>query len=355
MLFQLLSFTAILITLVVCLSAAPLGRHLGVMAIPDGRRKTHSSATPQLGGVAILTGFGVWLAGYLAWSGAPPDKLLLAVLLSAAGLAVVGFIDDRHEIPPISRILMLLVFLDITFALDPELLRPVLHWYSFGDGSIPQIAFFILLSMTSVGLVNSVNMADGQNGLVGSMFVVWSLCLAIVSDGTLAMAAGMVGALSMVFLVFNLQGKIFLGDCGSYGVTFALGILTAAAHARGELPLETIIVWFFIPVADCLRLVVSRPLRGRSLFQGGRDHFHHLLQDALGMRTSAAVYIGAVVASSLFTTLVPSFSLVCLSFMCAFYFSFANLTEAGRDVEHWDEQDTMAKVIPLQSVNDRER
>ncbi len=352
---QFLSIVAVLATLLVCLSAEPLGRHMGVMAIPDGWRKTHSMATPQLGGVAILTGFGIWLVGYLAWNGAPPDQLLMAVLLSAAGLAVVGFIDDRHEIPPASRILMLLIFLYVAFALDPELLRPVLHWHSFGDGHIPQIAFFVLLSMAAVGLVNSVNMADGQNGLVGSMFVVWSFCLAIVSDGTLAMAAGMVGALSVVFLVFNIQGRIFLGDCGSYGVTFALGILTAAAHARGELPLETVIVWFFIPVADCLRLVVTRPLRGRSLFQGGRDHFHHLLQDALGMRASAAVYIGVVVASSLFATLLPGFSLVCLSFMCAFYFSFAHLTEFGQRAERHDEHDFAAKVIPLQSANDRER
>jgi UDP-GlcNAc:undecaprenyl-phosphate GlcNAc-1-phosphate transferase len=209
-------------------------------------------------------------------------------------------------------------------------MSPVLHWYSFGDVAIMPVAYVILMAVTAVGLVNAVNMADGQNGLVGGMFVAWSGCLAILSHGSLAMMAGVLCALSLVFLAFNLRGNLFLGDCGSYGITFVIGVMVALAHARGEIPLETIIVWFFIPVADCLRLMITRPLHGQSLFAGGRDHFHHRLIDSMGVRLSVVVYAGAVALSSLAATLEPRFALVILCLLSGFYFSFARLSHDAR-------------------------
>jgi UDP-GlcNAc:undecaprenyl-phosphate GlcNAc-1-phosphate transferase len=329
MLIQFLPVVAVLVTLLICLRARAIGEAFGVMAIPDGRRKLHSMSTPQLGGVAILSGLAIWLVGNLI-AGGGDQAMLLTILLAVGGLGLVGFIDDRHEIPPASRILTLLLFTGIAFTLDPQLMAPVLHWYSFGDVELPAWLYLGLMAVTAVGLVNSVNMADGQNGLVGSMFVAWSLCIAIASSDSTALAGGVLCALSLVFLFFNLQGKIFLGDCGSYGITFALGIMVTQAHARGEIPLEAIIVWFFIPVVDCLRLMITRPLSGRSVFQGSRDHFHHRLIDSLGMKLSVIVYGAAVALSSLAATLEPRFSLVILCLLSGFYFSFAGLSESGR-------------------------
>jgi UDP-GlcNAc:undecaprenyl-phosphate GlcNAc-1-phosphate transferase len=319
---------ALLVTLAICVNARLIGESFGVMAIPDGRRKTHIRATPQLGGVAILAGFGIWLIGSLILE-AQLDPFLVTVLLAGAGMGLVGFVDDRHEIPPASRILLLLVFAGMAFTLDPQLTSPVLRWYSFGDVEISAPLYLILMGVTAVGLINSVNMADGQNGLVGSMFVAWSACLTIVADGSLAMMAGMLCALSLVFLAFNLKNRIFLGDCGSYGMTFVLGLMVTLVHARGQVALETVIVWFFIPVVDCLRLMITRPLHGKSLFAGGRDHFHHRLIDSLGVKLSALIYAGVVALSSLAATLEPRFALVILCLLSGFYFSFAGLSESA--------------------------
>lgn len=326
---QFLPVIAVLVSLTLCLNAGWVGERLGVMARPDGHRKTHAQATPQIGGIAILSGFGVWLIGALLMpEPVAPDPLLLAILLTVSGLGVVGFIDDRHEIPPLSRILMLLVFAGAAFALDPQLISPTLNWQSFTPTHIPMWAYLPLMAVTTVGLVNAVNMADGQNGLVGGMFVVWSACLVLVTNGTLAMMAGMLCALSAVFLFFNLRGKMFLGDCGSYAVTFAIGLMVTLAHAKGQVSLENVIVWFFIPVADCLRLMITRKLQGRSPFDGGRDHFHHRLMASMGPRRSAAIYVAAVALPSFCATLAPRFALVFLCVLCGFYFSFARLSES---------------------------
>jgi UDP-GlcNAc:undecaprenyl-phosphate GlcNAc-1-phosphate transferase len=328
MILQFLPIVALLAALAICLNADAIGERLGVMARPDGARKTHARPTPQIGGIAILSGFLIWVAGAMLFPGEiAPDPILGAILLAAGGLSLVGFIDDRHEIPPLSRIALLLVFAGTAFALDPGLISPRLNWQSFAPTPISLWAYLPLMAVTIVGIVNAVNMADGQNGLVGGMFVVWTACLVVVTSGTLALMAAMLCALCIVFLLFNLRGKMFLGDCGSYGVTFAIGLMVTLAHARSQVSLETVIVWFFVPVADCLRLMITRKLQGRSPFDGGRDHFHHRLMDSMGKHRSAAIYLAAVAISSFCATLAPRFALVFLCVLCGFYFSFARLSE----------------------------
>jgi UDP-GlcNAc:undecaprenyl-phosphate GlcNAc-1-phosphate transferase len=324
---QLIALLGLIVTVIICLNADAVGARIGVMALPDEGRKRHAHPTPQVGGVAVMLGFTVW--GVLRLLFVPTlDPLLMTVLLTASSLAVVGFVDDQRNVSPILRMLLLFVFLGVAFALDPALIATKLNWFSFESVAVPIWVYVPLMGLTAIGLVNSVNMADGQNGLVGSMFVSWTLCLMLVSTGEAATIASMLFALSLVFLIFNLRGKMFLGDCGSYGITFAIGLLCVMAHAQGQVSLETIIAWFFIPVMDCVRLLVTRPMQGRSPFDGGRDHFHHRLIDSLGMRPSAAVYIGAVVSSSLIATLYPRFALVVLCVLSAFYFSFARLSES---------------------------
>jgi UDP-GlcNAc:undecaprenyl-phosphate GlcNAc-1-phosphate transferase len=353
--FGLIVLLAVLATLFICVNADSLGAQFGVVAHPDHRRK-HALPTPQLGGVAILVGFTIWAICELFYMGSRSDPILLAVLFTGGGLGMVGFVDDQREVSPTLRILLVLVFLGIAFALDSRLISPVLHWYSFSSTAIPPWVYVPLMALTAIGLVNSVNMADGQNGLVGSMFATWTACLVIVSTGELQVMAGMFFALSLVFLAFNLRGKVFLGDCGSYGVTFAIGLMVTLAHAQGRVSLETIIVWFFLPVIDCLRLLISRPLQGRGFFEGGRDHFHHRLIDSMGLRLSAVTYIFVVAASSIIATMTPKYSLVVLCSLCAFYFTFARLSEG--EVEELTEGEEMLRsslnVVPLSNNTRRE-
>jgi UDP-GlcNAc:undecaprenyl-phosphate/decaprenyl-phosphate GlcNAc-1-phosphate transferase len=316
-------------TLGICLNARAIATRLGIMAEPDDYRKLHVRSTPQVGGLAILCGLVVWLAAMLLTHDAADRNLLYAIGISAVGVGVVGFADDQRGLTPGARILLLLVFVGAAFVLDRDLVSFKLNWGSFEPTSIPLWAYVPLMALTAGGVVNAVNMADGQDGVAGGMFVAWSGCLTLVSSGTSQAIAGVIFLLSLIFLLFNLRGKLFLGDCGSYGVTFVLGLLVTLAHARGQVSLETVVIWFFIPVADCLRLLISRPMRGRSPFLADRDHFHHRLEDKMGKRQGLVCYLAAVSLSSLVAALEPRFALVCLSILSAFYFSFAQLTDAN--------------------------
>jgi UDP-GlcNAc:undecaprenyl-phosphate GlcNAc-1-phosphate transferase len=323
-----LACIAIAAALLICMNAEAVGRRLRVMDHPDNERKHHAKATPLVGGIAILLPLLIWLTGALV-SGYVDGKQFLAVLMvGAAGVGLVGFADDQAPISPLTRILLLLVYLAVAFSLAPDLIVGSLNWGGFEPTAMPAWAYCVLLALTAIGIVNAVNMADGQNGLVPGMFVVWSLCLMLVGDGFVSQVAQVLAFVSFIVLLFNLRGRLFLGDCGSYGVTFVIGLLSMMAYARGRVSVETVIVWFYIPVADCLRLIITRRLQGRSPMAPDTDHFHHRLQAKLGGTYGLVAYIVSVAACSFIAALAPQFALVSIIVLTAIYFSFAWLTDS---------------------------
>jgi len=314
-------------TLLICLNAGTIGNRLRIMDRPDNDRKRHAKDTPLVGGVAILLPMLIWIAGAVMTGLAADQVALAALILCATGVGIVGFADDQAAVAPSTRILLVLVFLALAFLIDPQLVSPTLNWGSFEPTPIPVWAYWPLLGLTTVGIVNAVNMADGQNGLVPSMFVVWSLCLMLVGDAVVSQVALVLAVLSFIVLLFNLRGSLFLGDCGSYGVTFLLGLLTMLSHAEGRVSIETATVWFFIPVADCLRLIATRSFQGRSPMAPDTDHFHHRLQAKLGDRYGLVAYICSVAGCSIISAFAPQFALVCLIVLASIYFSFAWLAD----------------------------
>ena len=355
MLIVFLDFIAIAAAWLICANAESVGRRLHVMDNPDRERKSHPQPTPLVGGIGILVPLLIWLAGALMAGILTDQRFASMLILCASGVGLAGFADDQTSTSPLSRILALLVFLGVAMTLVPELIAHSLNWGSFAPTPLPPATYAILIALTAAGIVNAVNMADGQNGLVPSMFVIWSLCLALAGDPLVAPVAQIIAAAGAIILYFNLRGKLFLGDCGSYGVTFVLGLLALAAYAHGHISIETVTVWFYLPVMDCLRLMIVRRLQGRSPFAPDIDHFHHRLQVKLGPRYGLAAYLACVAISSFAAVLAPRFSLVCLIVLTAIYFSFAFITDAEADAQQNDivpdrlPSPDFSNVVPLGS------
>ena len=326
-------FAAFVLCLILANFARPIATILNVLDHPDGAKKRHRQATPLAGGICILLALGGWCFAASQLKAVSDQRFLLALVLCAGAAGLIGFADDRRDIKPLPRMIGLVLVLAVGFAIDPNLIVQELNWQSFPATAIGTWSYFALMTVTAVGLVNAVNMADGQNGVVLGMYVIWAACMALTSAHTVAAISIVLFVLSSVVLCFNLLGKLFLGDAGTYGVTFVFGLLATAIHAEGYASLETIIVWFFIPVIDCLRLMITRALRGGSPMHGDRDHFHHRLDDKFGRDYGLAVYWAAVAIPSVIATLEPKYSLVALICLTAFYFSCTGVSERKGQTE----------------------
>lgn len=303
------------LALLICVNRERLAEWLDLFDHPDGVRKRHLIPLPLVGGIAILAALSTSIVAEMAFGMGADRHLQLVLVLCGLGVGLVGFADDQRDLGAPARIFLLVVFAAIALALDPRLFPAVLHWTRGTATPVSPAVYAVLFAVAAVGIVNAINMADGRNGLVGSMFLTWSFCLLLWGSRPVTAGALAIAAATPVFLVFNLGGKLFLGDCGSYGGAFAIGIMAASAHANARLPLETIAVWFCLPVLDCLRLIAIRIAQKRSPFSADTEHLHHYLERRFGRGPATAIYISAVSISSLLATFAPQCSPICLGFL----------------------------------------
>lgn len=313
-------------TLAICRFAEPVANWLQVYDYPRGGRKNHGTPTPQVGGLAILLPVGLWLAAR-AMLAAAIEPLDLALFLCGAGVATIGIMDDQSHLPAGGRIVALAIFSLIAFSLDPSLIVTAIPSTELGQIHVPAVVFIAFAVIAITGFVSSVNMADGINGLVTAAFLIWCAGFAVFASGEIRLMALALAGPLLVVLVFNVRGKLFLGDCGTFGIGFVVALLGIAALSQGSLSGETLLVWFFIPVLDCLRVMASRVRRGRSPLRGGKDHFHHLLADIFGKRRALYVYGFTMLTTSALAALLPATAIFLLVGLTALGLGFVAAKE----------------------------
>lgn len=314
----------LLLMLVLCSSgawlisrnAAMLGATFSLLDYPDpaGGRKRHARVTPLLGGSAVILPVLMLAIGYflLAPAGLSADQWALPWLIgTTAALYLLGVLDDRFDLPATTRLAFTVTVLaacivnapdfQIFFVLTTDATQPWL----FGGVAVA----FTLLCL--VGLINAVNMADGKNGLVIGMCLIWSLCLLAHAPPMLVAPLAALALCLAVVLAFNLRGLLFLGDGGSYGISTLIGLSAIYVHNVQFIELRTdqVVTWFLVPVLDCLRLMTTRMLHGRSPFAGDREHLHHYLARAMGWPGGLLLYWLLVGMPCLATFLAPEWGM----------------------------------------------
>lgn len=288
------------------LSARALSRialRIGLADLPGGR-KQHQGAIPVTGGVAMFAGF----AAAALTSGLVAGPTL--ALVTALGLLVAGgAADDMHDITPRSKFFLQLVaalFMTSWAGVQAAQLGDLL-----GLGAVNLHGWAIPFSVVcALGVINSINMLDGLDGAAGGVALVAALWLAWGASAQglgaqcvllLLLAAAIAG-----FLVWNLrvpgrrQAAVFMGDAGSMMLGLALCWLSIdLTQGEGRALPPIVCVWLLaVPLLDMARVMFLRLLRGKSLFDADRGHFHHmLLARGHSVAATAWILIGASAAS----------------------------------------------------------
>jgi UDP-GlcNAc:undecaprenyl-phosphate GlcNAc-1-phosphate transferase len=271
---------------------------IGLVDQPGGR-KVHEDHVPLVGGVALFLAFA------LSMSLVEQDLNAYRGLFLGMGLlAIAGALDDLHELSPSRRLLIQIVVavLPILMAgLDIVHLGKIPGWGTvhLGPLSVP----FTVLCI--VGLINAVNMLDGEDGLAGSVILVmlaWLVAIAFLGGVPeltvlpLLLMAALVG-----FLFYNFphpwqrNAKVFLGDSGSMLLGFALAwfAIEIGSEEGAHVPPVTIAWILALPVFDTVCLMIRRIQKGWSPLAADREHLHHIFQRA-GFTDRGAVYIMAI-------------------------------------------------------------
>ena len=307
--------TSAILSLLVCLNAPSIGRTLGL--IDDPKAKAHSlhlRTTPLVGGIAVLLPWGILTGGDAilvrlssqAGDVARPHGWLALFILA---IALVGALDDRFHLTARLRLavmgpmFMLFAFFNPAFGID------TLSSPAFG---ISVALGFVALPLTALCLLaftNAVNMTDGRNGLVIGLSLIWCLTLSFYVPADFRVMLYAVTASLLVTGFFNLRGRLFLGDNGTYGLAALVSLTGLYAHglspAAGGISSTQLAAIYAIPGLDMFRLIFERASRGASPMAGDHDHLHHRLERQIGWRLGLPVYLALAGAPILIACSAP--------------------------------------------------
>lgn len=247
-------------------------------------RKLNKVPIPVLGGVGVFFGlmFGLGVAGYYVEDIEIQFELIIAMMV----MLYTGVGDDILDISPVARFaLQILAVCMMMFLCGIYIDNFHGLW---GIYRLP-LAFSIALTVVSgVGIINSINLIDGVDGLCSGygMFasLLFGICFVRMGDISYAvLALSMFGALIpfMLHNMFGFKNKMFLGDGGSLVLGFMCSLYVMRIIQSGSESITGSTVSFTlavmaVPVFDTLRVMIARMLKGRSPFSADKTHLHHM-------------------------------------------------------------------------------
>ncbi len=293
---------------VVSLTATWLVRQVAlrwqVVDTPNKPRKIHRQPIPLLGGVAVWIGLAVtigwcmaatpWLVGHNL-----SLKSMVAFVIGGLVLVIIGALDDRFDLPPavqlLGPIVAVLIMLVGGVGID-KLTNPLggfvfLNQFEltlFWLGDIPATVTLWADAFTVVwlfGMMYTVKLLDGIDGLVGGIGVIGSLIVFLLSMITqwyqpdTALLALIIAGAAGGFLVWNFHpAKIFGGEGGALLIGFCLGVISIIAGGK----IATALLIMALPILDVVWVIGRRWLveKKNPFTHADRKHLHFRLLDA---------------------------------------------------------------------------
>lgn len=269
----------------------------GQTILEDGPKwHKNKQGTPTMGGIMFIIGIvfavliGLCTVYFLDKSSMGTSREIMrmfAGIAMALGFGLVGFFDDYLKVVKKQNLglkakqkLFLQIIVTVSY---------LLVLYMFGDNSTVVnmpflgqwdmgVLYYPIMGILIVGIVNSANLTDGIDGLLGSvtfvigvffMIATTSLRLVGMNVFATALASGCLG-----FLVFNVHpAKVFMGDTGSL---FLGGFVCALAFG-----IDMPIILFFVGFIYCIESlsvilqVISFKTTGKRIFRMSPIHHHY--------------------------------------------------------------------------------
>lgn len=297
----LFSLTAILTFVLTVLSSRKLipflkGKKMGQHILEIGPRwHKNKEGTPTMGGIAFIAASVICGAGVAAYiitkSGTASAAGFIATLLFALVCGLIGVADDlakftkkeNEGLTPLQKYLLQLVAAGAyLFTLVRAGLVTTEMNIPFAGVSVDLgIFYYVICLLLLTGIVNSVNLTDGIDGLASGVTLVVGIfyaAVAAVSDmvaGTelSAVAALLIGS-TAGFLVYNFYpARVFMGDTGSL---FLGGLVVGGAFLTSS-PL-IVLVCGIVYVAESVSVILQvgyfKLTGGKRLFLMSPIHHH---------------------------------------------------------------------------------
>ena len=227
---------------------------------PNSERKLHKKSTPLTGGLIIVLNlifYYFFLASFEFDTSIFLKKFNFYIfLIVCVALYLFGVIDDKISISANTKFILLIIIILPIIILDNNTSLSIIRLsflsqdYNMGNFSIIWTLICFLL------LLNAINMFDGINLQVGS-YTLFLFIFFILNDFNkaffISLSAGIIS-----FLILNFRSKSFLGDGGTYLLSFLLGYFFIKMYnLKIILHADQVALFMLIPGLDLMRLFIK--------------------------------------------------------------------------------------------------
>lgn len=258
-----------------------LSRRFNLFDLPDNNRKFHEVKMPLTGGLIIFVSIifiiminEIYFQNYLFLSLVNLKYLFIGSLV----FFIVGFLDDKYNLNAnlkffvFAAVIVALIYQDPSLSIKTIKLTFMENNYFIGlFGSIWTLICFLLY-------LNALNMFDGVNGQVGT-YVLGTFIYIYISNSLLSNFALVICIPIIIFIIYNLTNRCFIGNSGTYFLSFLIGYIFIKSYNTEDIfKADQIVLIMLIPGLDLMRLFIYRIINKRNPFKPDRHHLHHYLE-----------------------------------------------------------------------------
>jgi len=179
---------------------------------PNKKRKIHSIPTPSIGGIILVINLS--LIGLINIFFTVIDFNYTPLFFCAVVIFFIALLDDIFDILPYKKFFLtsLVIFFFLLFNNEKLISRIIFDFYYISIENY-FISFFITWLCVML-LLNAINLYDGINGQLAT-YAIFVFAVFLYKNIFYDLSFFILFFL-LFFLYYNLRGKIFLGDNGSF-------------------------------------------------------------------------------------------------------------------------------------------
>ena len=246
--------------------------NLNIFDYPN-KRKIHSKPTPLIGGLCFFTTLIILAFYHFLGNFKLPDKFIIMYLMFII-FFFTGFTDDKSQLSPKKRTIIILLSILIVLSLEESYLVKNLSFISTSRNINLEYLHIVFTIFCIFALYNALNFIDGVNGVAISISIFWILFLLLNNFNYFYFACFLT---LLVIFVFNLQGKIFLGNSGTSILSIFFSINLINDYNNKMIFADEIMFLLFLPGIDMIRVTILRIKNKKKIYNADNSHFHHYL------------------------------------------------------------------------------
>jgi UDP-GlcNAc:undecaprenyl-phosphate GlcNAc-1-phosphate transferase len=244
------------------------------------------------------------------------EKIIYFSILTSA--LVYGILDDKLDLNYIQKLIIFTILFFLLFTIFPIFKLQFIKFYFYNYKlSLNQTSVIISIFL-SLYFLNMLNMFDGINNQLSFILILFSSFLIFKVGFDLILIAFLLSTLS--FGLLNYKNKCFLGNAGIVFISFFVITILGLRTNNEIIKLDSLIILFFIPFIDTLRLFFHRILNNKNPFKGDTNHIHHILLKKYGQKKTNLLINGTIFISFLFYEIYNSFFFYLIVSLLIIYF-----------------------------------